>query len=215
MDHLNLDWLAELADREPTEEERARLAEHPEWLEELEALQAQTEALGELPSLRPPRGDWTALAARLMSEGLIRTRRNTWLTLPLSTGWTKAAAAVVLFLGGTLTGASFAGGGGDPLADMTAGVSTLGEAERAVAVSEQQYLNSLVRYRELSATEVDLGSFGDPRERAAALDMLVQAGQSALRRAPDDPFINLFLVNTLAEQRATVQRTRRSQDNWF
>ena len=54
----------------------------------------------------------------------------------------------------------------------------------------------------------------DPGERAAALDLLVQASENALRRAPDDPFINLFLVSTLAERRATSGAAS-SEDNWF
>ncbi len=214
MEHMNLEWLAELADREPTAEERNLLERHPEWARELEELKEQTEALGALPSLRPPRGDWQAVEARLMSEGLIRTRRNVMLSLPLSAGWTRVAAALLLFVGGTATGMAVSGG---PMGanDLTAGIETLGDAERAVAVSEQQYLNALVRYRELQSSAADLRPFSDSGERAAALDMLVQAGQNALQRAPDDPFINLFLVSTLAEQRATSRRTISPRDNWF
>ena len=111
MEFMNLEWLAELADREPTAEERELLEANPELKSEAEAIARQTAALGELPSLRPPRGDWAALEARLMSEGLIQTRTNTLLTLPLSAGWTRAAAALVLFLGGTLTGFTVAGTG--------------------------------------------------------------------------------------------------------
>ena len=213
MEFMNLEWLAELADREPTAEEQAILDEHPEWAAELDALRAQTEALGELPSLRPPRGDWAALEARLMSEGLIHTRKNTWLSLPQAAGWTKVAAALVLFLAGTATGSAFSGAA--PAGPVLPGAATsLAEAERAVEVNEQRYLNSLVRYRELSQTERDLGSLPHTRDRAEALDLLVQASENALRRAPDDPFINLFLVSTLAEQRASARATR-GQDNWF
>ena len=141
MEHLNLDWLAELADREPTDEEGALLSEHPEWTEELDALRAQTDALGGLPSLRPPRGDWAALEARLMSEGLIRTRTNAWLALPLASGWTKAAAALVLFFGGTLAGASFAEGDPGSLGPhgrvgVDAGRSRTGGGGDGAAISE-------------------------------------------------------------------------------
>ena len=217
MKHMNLEWLAELADREPTAEERKLLDEDPDLLEEVEALQAQTQLLGQLPSLRPPRGDWATLEARLMSEGLIQSRKNTWLTLPLATGGMKVAAAVILFAGGAMTGSTLGGGSSDGSVDSIASIAsiqTLGQAERAVEVSEQQYLNSLVRYRELSANEREPTSFGDPMERAAALDLLVRASQNALRQAPDDPFVNWFLMNTLAEQRATARQPR-GQDNWF
>ena len=214
MEHMNLEWLAELADREPTSEERRLLEENPDLLDELLALQDQTESLGQLPSLRPPRGDWAALEARLMSEGLIHSRKNNWLTLPHTTNWMKVAAAAALFMGGTLTGAALNGGPLGGFVDPAASMTTLAQAERAVESSERQYMNSLVRYRELSAGGRELTSLDNPRERSAALDLLVRASQSALRQAPDDPFINLFLVNTLAEQRATTRRTR-GQDNWF
>ncbi len=215
MKHPNHDWLAELADREPTAEERKILDEHPEWARELEALREQTEALGALPSLRPPRGDWQSLEARLMSEGLIRTRKNVFMSLPVRAGWTQVAAALLMFVGGAATGLAISGDGATSSGDLTASIETLGDAERAVAASEQQYLNALVRYRELQAAQADLGPLSDSRERQAALDLLLQAGQNALQRAPDDPFINLMFVSTLAEQRATSRRATSSRDNWF
>lgn len=219
MEHVNQEWLAELVDREPTAEERALLEEHPEWQRDLDAYREMTEALGRMDRMRPPRGHWDVLEARLASEGLIKPRRNTLLSLPLSAGWTRAAAAAALFLGGAFTGSSLtpaAGApglpGGSSLADVAA-ISDVEEAEQAVQAAESQYLNSLMRYSQLRQAS-DEPFQPDLSERSEALDMLVQASQNALRRAPDDPFINMYLVNTLAE-RSRVQRAARSGDNWF
>ena len=93
IDQETLEWLAELVDRDPTTDEQTQLDANPHWRDELEALRRQSEALGNLPRMQPPRGDWQMLEARLTSEGLIRHQKNKWLSLPLSSGWTRVAAA--------------------------------------------------------------------------------------------------------------------------
>jgi len=214
MERMNPEWLVELVDREPTHEERAQLAEHPEWEAELRELQAMTDGLGSLASMQPPRGDWQMLEARLTSEGLIQPRKNPLLSLPLSSSLTRAAAAAALFLGGAYAGATWSGPAGSDMGQSVALAvdADVGAAQQAVQEAEQQYLNSLLRYRTIRGGS-DAFDRPDPA-RSQALDLLVQASQSALRQAPDDPFINLFLVNTLAE-RSAMQRASRSEDNWF
>jgi len=213
-DSATQEWLAELVDRRPTAEEQARLDGNPELFEELTALKSQSEALASLPRMQPPRGDWQMLEARLMSEGLIRHRKNTWLSLPLSSGWTRAAAAAALFIGGTATGMSMPGQDGSSMAVTDpASIETVDQAEQVVQVAEEQYMNSLLRYQQLRRASSDWTPL-NARSRTQALDLLVSAGQSALRQAPDDPFINVFLLNTLAARR-DVARNTATEDNWF
>jgi hypothetical protein len=218
MEQLTYEWLAELVDREPTSEEQARLDAEPELVEALDALRAQTEALGQLPRMMPPRGDWEELEARLMSEGLIRRSRPSWIPgATLASGWTKAAAAAAIFVVGAATGSALTGPaaqvGGAGLDPQLSAVTSVSEAAQFVERAEQQYINSLLRYRQLAGTGGQNRVLND-RSRAQALDMLVQASQSALRAAPHDPFINGILVNALAEQQA-VTRAASDDDNWF
>ena len=148
IDQDTLLWLAELVDRPPTADEQARLDAHPGLAAELAALKGQSEALSGLPRMQPPRGDWAMLEARLMSEGLIHTRKNHWLALPLSSGWTRTAAAAALFIAGAATGVSFPSDGtpsaGVTTADLAA-IETVDQAEQVVQAAEQQYMNSLLR----------------------------------------------------------------------
>jgi hypothetical protein len=166
MGHLTKEALARLVSEAPSQEEKRHLDDCSVCREELRLMMEQTELLGSLPDLRPPAGDWEALEARLVSEGLIRTsgiRRRTsgwW-----SSGWSQAAAALVLFLGGAAMGSGLmtsADGRADqlpggsssgleliPVGTQTQPVSDLADAVAAVNVAEQQYMLALLQYRQL------------------------------------------------------------------
>lgn len=227
MEHLNLEALARLVDEAPSAAERRHLSECARCRTELELLQGQTRALGELPDMRPPRGDWAMLEARLMSEGLVRHERSRLASTP---GWMRAAAAVLLFVGGAGVGSLVNGGGiagpvagtgdgGDsPYTLTTSTVSSVEEAEEAVRLAERRYMDALVQYRQLSSTgEAGAGS-GSTESRLAALEYLVAAGQAAVEQAPTDPFLNGFLASAMAERRATYESARASNasaDDWY
>ncbi len=225
MGHLNAESLARLVDEAPRPEEMEHLAACPTCSSELEAMRAQTRALGALPEIRPPLGDWEVLEARLRSEGLIEEPGLLdRLTLAQTPPWMRAAAAVALFLGGSAFGvtaasdgspiAGMVGGGGE--AGMVAQAANLDDAASEVRLAEQRYVNALARYRQL--LEDDGGgdaASGDPRSRYAALEYLVAAGQAAVRQAPADPFLNGLLASTLAEREATLRRISTRSGNWF
>ncbi|HSG50067.1 MAG TPA: hypothetical protein VLA43_19740 [Longimicrobiales bacterium] len=226
MEHLTLEVLARLVDEAPSQDERRHLSECIRCRTELELLQGQTSALGQLPDMRPPRGDWAVLEARLMSEGLVRHERSLLAATP---GWMKAAATVLLFLGGTGLGMVLApgggavperlgGGGASPyaLTDYTAG--SVAEAEEAVRLAERQYMDALVQYRQLVEAEGGVTGGASPESRLAALEYLVAAGQAAVQQAPADPFLNGFLASALAERQATYQTALRqsgSAADWY
>ncbi|HSG47225.1 MAG TPA: hypothetical protein VLA43_05330, partial [Longimicrobiales bacterium] len=111
MEHLTRESLARLVDEGPRAEEAQHLATCLVCTSELEALRAQTRALGSLPEIRPPLGDWEVLEARLRSEGLIKTPSLLErLSLAHTPPWMRTAAAIALFLGGTGVGAAFTSG---------------------------------------------------------------------------------------------------------
>jgi hypothetical protein len=230
MEHLTLETLSRLVGEAPDTAERRHLTECAECRAELEALTEQTLALGRLPEIRPPLGDWTILEARLASEGLARPDRD-FMGMARTPGWMKVAATILLFLGGTGVGMALAprspfagatgspGGSDAPYAFAASSVSTLSEAEAAVRLAERQYMDALVQYRQLLDTEGGGSARGTtPESRLAALEYLVAAGQAALEQAPADPVINGFLASALAERQATRQATLRqvgSADDWY
>jgi hypothetical protein len=221
MGHLTRETLARLVSEPPTDGEWAHLETCETCRAELTGFREQTEALGALPDLRPPAGDWEALEGRLVSEGLIRSSGMAWRASRWwSSGWLQAAAAVILFVGGTALGVRMTetrGAAdlvmGSPPADLelipvgaqARPVSSLAEAADAVRLAERQFIDALVRYRQLVDAQGESTFIGDPTSRLAAIQGLVAAGRAAVREAPADPFVNGVLVSALAEQEAILR----------
>lgn len=224
MEHLSLDTLARLVDERPTPGEREHLASCGRCAGDLRSMRYQTEALGALPAVRPPQGDWAVLEARLESEGLVRgggaIRKFGFAAAPR---WMQAAAAIVLFLGGTGFGLTVAPGEvpgseilrADGAVVAVNDISTLDDAAGAVRFTEQQYLDALTHFRRLEG-EAGVTRVGNPANRMAALETLYAASQEALRVAPSDLVFNGFLVNVLAERQEVFrQMAASSDDGWF
>ena len=233
MEHLSLEALARLVDEAPFRSERQHLARCPDCSRELELLREQTEALGSLPDLRPAPGDWPALEERLEREGLLRTNTPTDTVIRLidrRRGWMQAAAAVVLFLAGGLSGAVLAPidpgtpGDGQVVAGETAAgeaspaglpvaeASTVEEAAEILRLAEQQHRDATLRYRQLTrGPEAEM--LMDPR-RLAVIDAMLAVGQAAVQEAPYDPFLNGFLVSAAAEREAALNALFASADRY-
>ena len=233
MEHLSLEALARLVDEAPFRSERQHLARCPDCSRELELLREQTEALGSLPDLRPVPGDWPALEERLKREGLLRTNTPADTVIRLidrRRGWMQAAAALVLFLAGGLSGAVLApidpGTPGDgqvaggemaegemsPAVRSVAEASTIEEAAEILRLTEQQYRDATLRYRQLTRGP-EAEPLMDPR-RLAVLDAMLAVGQAAVQEAPDDPFLNGFLVSAAAEREAALNALFASADRY-
>ena len=222
MEHLTQDTFARLVDERPNPDERDHIRDCSRCAEELRAFRLQSDALGGLPALRPPSGDWASLEARLVSEGLVRTpetfRRFGFAAAP---AWMQAAAAVVVFLGGTGFGLALTTGVAPDELSLesmllpVSQISTAEEAVRAVEYSEQAYMQALVRYGQLTGGS-DGSRVADPLSRVTALEGLLAATQEAVRLAPADPVFNGFLVNVLAERQEVLRQISSSRDDdWF
>ena len=221
MEHLTIEGLARIASEPPDPEEQNHLDQCDACRAELRAMKEQTEHIGSLPDLRPPSGDWEALEARLVSEGLIRSsglagHASRW----WSSGWFQAAAALVLFLGGTAlgSGAMARGRGPDlaqnpsatgleliPVGSQSQPISNLDDAAEAVNAAERQYMLSLLQYRQLMDAQGQPSYVGDPTVRLAAIEAILAASRAAIQQAPADPFVNGVLVNSLAEREAFLR----------
>jgi len=216
MEHLTIEGLARIVSETPEPEEQKHLDQCDTCRSELKALKDQTEHIGSLPDLRPPSGDWEALEARLVSEGLIRSsglagHASRW----WSSGWFQAAAALVLFLGGTAMGSSVMARGGVgefardpsatgleliPVGSQSQPISNLADAAEAVNATERQYMLALLQYRQLMDAQGQPSYVGDPTVRLAAIEAILAASRAAIQQAPADPFVNGVLVNSLAER---------------
>ncbi len=217
MEHVTIDTLARLVDEAPRPEEAKHLAACEACSAELAALKAQTESLAALPEILPPLGDWDVLEAQLRSEGLVRDPGLFQkLGLARTPAWMPAAAAVVLFLGGTAFGVGVSSGPGEVDGPSTpvAAVS-VEDAASVVRAAEQQYVSAVSRYRELMEQQGGDAPQVDPVSRYAALEHLVSVSQAAVRQAPGDPFLNGFLASALAERDVAARQVSVSRDNWF
>ena len=226
MEHLTPEALARLVDEAPDAEERRHLDTCAECAEELEWTRETSAALGRLPDVRPPRGDWAMLEARLVSEGLVRGDRGWAAALARTPGWMRAAAAVVLFLSGTGVGMavdsptvrSAAVTGGDPsLSFASAEPTTVDEAAEAMQRAERVFVDALLRYRQMVDAESGDPGAVDPQRRYAALEYFLAAGEAAVREAPADPFMNGLLASVRAERQAARDAALRqaSLQNWY
>lgn len=228
MEHLTPDTIARLVDETPTEAETAHITECADCAAELDLARETTEALGQLPDVRPPRGDWAVLEARLVSEGLVQTEGGFRSSLARTPGWMKSAAAVLLFLSGTGLGATMdrtglipatgapagAAGGIEGVGFASAAPTSVEEAAEAVQLAERGYMDALVRYRQMVDVEGSPEMAGDSERRYAALEYFVAAAEVAVREAPADPFMNGLLASVRAERQVALRQASRTQD-WY
>ncbi len=211
--HLTLETLARLVDEAPNRDESAHLERCERCRTELEGLRDQKEDLANLPAIQPTRDAWDTLEVRLRAEGLIRDR----VRRSLSPAWTRAAAAVVLFLAGGATGFAMRGvaaPAAGPVAAVPAGSAheaaqprTVQQADQVLQAAQEAYLSALSNYAELT----DQPTSGDPAVRMAALDNIVLTSQAALDRAPADPVINGYLLTALAQRDAMTRQISQRQ----
>ena len=219
MERLSLEQLARLVDERPTPEERAMLDADPGLRRELDALRAQRGALRDLPAMLPPPDSWPELEEKLVTEGLIRGSRGGpafWRK------WTRIAAGLVLFTGGTAFGWAAGGAPAGPSDGLAAGSEAVGtetvsfasleEAMLAVQEAEQDWATAFAEFRRLLGTQSERELPADPAVRLAAIDALLAASRAAVEESPADQFFNGLVVSTLAERQQTLRQI--SQANW-
>lgn len=214
MERLNLEQLARLVDEPPTPEERTILEGNPALRRELEALRSQTESLRDLPAMLPPPGGWNDLEKKLLAAGLIRRRQGAAFG---PRKWLQAAAALVIFAGGTAFGwitSSTAGSAGRTAAaaDGPASFASVEEAKAAVEEAARIWQNNYGGYQRLLSLESKAQAARDPLVRLAALETVLAASRAAVEESPEDLFLNGVFVRTLAERDEALRQY--TLDNW-
>ena len=180
-----------------------------------------------------PLNEWRTIAARAREEGLIReSQSRSWVS---GQPWIRAAAAMLLLLGGIAIGrttiaipsaaqsvvdsqrkagsgtreAGSGGTSGATTASSIAGFASVDDASATLerALSDYQRASAFLAANSSGPTTVD--SSGIYRTRLAALDKVNNAMESALRTAPHDPVINQYYLATMGARVATQQMAAR------
>lgn len=187
---------------------------------------------GERARQQAPLNDWRTIAARAREEGLIReSESRDWLS---SQPWIRAAAAVLILIGGIAIGRATIGlpsstettasistpaPGNTPVASTpaasgetpsnTAGFASVEEASTTLdrAVADYQRASKFLAANNSSGTMRDSSAL--LTARLAALDQVVNATESALQTAPHDPVINQYYLATMGARVATQQLVAR------
>jgi hypothetical protein len=170
-----------------------------------------------------PLNDWRTIAARAREEGLIRESSSPgWAS---GQPWMRAAAAVLLLIGGiaigrttiglpSATGSSSAVNG----SSSQPAVPAMGEASFASVEDATASLDRAARdYERASRFLAANNNSASNRDssaiytaRLAALDQVVSATENALQKtAPHDPVINQYYLATMGARVATQQMVAR------
>jgi hypothetical protein len=178
-----------------------------------------------------PLNDWRTIAARARSEGLIRETDSSG-SRGSNQPWLRAAAAILILIGGIAIGRTTIGLPSTTQSVATTGTvanpapgattpkalpspsATSSDASFASVDDAADALDRALRdYQRASqyiAASNVLMKTGDSAAiytaRAAALDKIANATESALRSAPHDPVINQYYLATMGAQAQVATR---------
>jgi len=230
--HLDPDRLAALADDEPTPAEAAHLVACHECARE-RAVYVELRALAARALQAPlaqPLTEWGTLSAQLADEGLLRSPGTMPATAPArrTPWWMRAAAAVLLAVGGAAVGratATYPPPFGGEVAVSPAGTARLtSAASNASGAGLLSVDDALVLMRRAEAdyrlaaayiaAHDTVGREDDGvrryRARLAALDRVSDAALAAVNQAPSDPVLNQYLISARTARAVTLQQLNSS-----
>lgn len=171
-----------------------------------------------------PLNDWRTIAARAREEGLIHDSSSRgWGS---GQPWMQAAAAVLLLIGGIAIGRttiglpsaiqSTAGNATEASVSAMPSASTANDVRFASVEEASATLKRAVSDYQLASEYLASNSSVGSRDslsiysaRAAALDKIVDATESALETAPHDPVLNQYYLATMGARAATQQLVAR------
>jgi hypothetical protein len=161
---------------------------------------------------QPPLNDWRTIAARAREEGLIRESESRgWAS---GQPWMRAAAAVLLLVGGiaigratialpSATDSSVAVNASPSQPTAVTGDASFASVEDATATLDRAADEYKRASRFLAANNTSTSNNDSSAiytARLAALDQVVNATENALQKAPHDPVINQYYLATMGAQ---------------
>lgn len=171
---------------------------------------------------QPPLNDWRTIAARAREEGLIReSSSGGWVS---GQPWMRAAAAVLLLVGGIAIGRTTIGlpsvtasSGAVNVSSSPSPAPTSTEASFASVEEASASLLRAARDYERAARFLAANNTSSSNKdssaiytaRLAALDQMANATENALQTAPHDPVINQYYLATMGARVATQQMVAR------
>jgi hypothetical protein len=223
MHHITPERIAALADEPATLPERTHLSACTECTAELVAAQRLMRmAMTDTPAIERPVTSWEKLGPALMSEGLIRTPidgaasgRVMAMRRPPRVRWAmQAAAGVFLAVGGAIVGrASVALPDEQSAGTTTVATTDTGFTSTVDAMNVLQHASD--QYQRAIAYLADNDSSVSVRGRDAAelyqtrlevLDQAVASSRAALYRAPRDPVLNNYYLQTVGARDLTLRQ---------
>ena len=171
---------------------------------------------------QPPLNDWRTIAARAREEGLIReSSSGGWVS---GQPWMRAAAAVLLLVGGIAIGRATIGlpsvtassgavnvSSSPSTAPITAEASfaSVEEASASLDRAARDYERASRFLAANNTSSSNKDSSAIYTARLAALDQMANATENALQTAPHDPVINQYYLATMGARVATQQMVAR------
>jgi poly-gamma-glutamate capsule biosynthesis protein CapA/YwtB (metallophosphatase superfamily) len=243
MSHLSLETIARIVDEGASAEEKAHLDSCRICTGELEGMREDVQSLHMMPDISPAPEAWGALERRLTDEGLIRARPR--FALSSFTPLMQMAAAVVLFVGGSIAGRMtapvvtqyVADGSSErresaqpaasntvqtpvesPAVTLTSNMRGNGQPRSADEAAEMLREMEELYLNALTryAELTSVPQTNDPVARLAALQSIVNTTQAALNAAPADPVINGYHLTALAQRDATLRQVAAATgERWY
>lgn len=226
MQHLTPERIAALADEPATLVERAHLANCVTCNAELAAAQRLINmAMTDTPAIERPLTSWDRLGPALRAQGLVRVPVGASDVVAGDISWSGArplrfrramqvAAGVFLVVGGAVVGRASAGplGGGVPVASAAStGDTNFASTTDAMGVLQRASgdYQRAVAYLAANDSNVTLHGHNAAELYQARLDVLdqaVAATRAALYRAPQDPVLNNYYLQSVGARDLTLRQ---------
>ena len=198
MQHISLERIAALADEPATLPERAHIAQCGACTAELAAAQRIVRmAMTDIPAIEWPITSWERLGPALRANGLIGAP---------ATGDGAVGGGIIGRASASMPAGTLAGAGATAQADTE--FHSTSEAANVLQRSYDQYQRA-VAYLAVNNSAVTLTGRDAAELYQARLDVLdrsVAATRAALYRAPQDPVLNQYYLQTQGARNLTLQQ---------
>jgi hypothetical protein len=216
--HLTSERLAALVDESPTPAELVHLTGCVECTRERAMFRNLASlASSEANRIGTPLTNWESIAPVLAADGVIDNGRGLQLRArTVRRPWLQAAAAVLLVAGGMMAGRATTGATvlpvlasnnrTNPNIDTTGRFKNVSDAAQIQAQSQALYETATAYLAQHDTSSRSVDSPSSIQTRLAAIEQTQDVMNEALKKAPYDPVINGYYLNTLGQREATLRQ---------